>query len=531
MRRLCPIALLVAGVLLPAGCRPRYVPPPALPGSATRSPPHAVHSAVAAPAPPADRDADPPAEAPLGDASTPRIASRTLPNGLGLGVITRRKLPLVSLRLVVRAGRASDGARPGVAELTARLLAASGAGRWNRRQLARRIESLGGSLQVHVDPDATWLGLDVGLDQLDRALELLSAIAMQPRFLPATFHSIRQRAQDAATANAATDPHGVIRQALVRRLFELRVGVDPYAHGAASAGEIGRLSLDDCRGWQRAHFVPAEATLIVAGDVKADDVERATQSAFAHWKGSAPAEPEPTAALAPDRVEIDVIDRPGALRSDIAIATLGPDPDSPHRAALLGAVELLGGGSGRLARGLRDRKHLIQGIDAQVDALAHGPALIVFSAQSRTEHTAEAVEGILDAMGSLGSALPTDDEVDVAMRALVEHRARQLETVRGLARMGRRLAELGLPDDGDRKLDDALRGLDPHAVNAAAQLFLRRGHVRIVVGGDAKRVAAALAHFGPVHLVNPAHDFTVIRSLPADPSAPLVIAPVKARTK
>ncbi len=519
-------ALVTAGLLLPAGCRPRYVEPP--PQSGPESPRAAKHSAASgvpgvssAKAP--DLDAHPPAEAPLGDATLPAVSSRTLPNGLGLRVMPRRTLPLVSVRLVVRAGRARDGAKPGVAQLTAQLLAASGAGRWTRRKLAARIESLGGRLGVGTDRDATWLGLDVTRDHLDSALDLIAALATQPRFLPATFQRVKQRAQDAVRARRAAHPGDSMQQALVRRLFELPVGVSPYAHGRASADELGALSLADCRRWYHAEFVPGNAVLVVAGDVGSDDVARSAGAAFARWKGHPVSAPTPTAALPPDRVEVDVIDRPASRHSDIVVGTLGPDRDSSRWAALLGAVELLGGESGRLSHGLSGRRHLATQVSARVEPMAHGPALVVLSARSTTPHTAQAVQGILDAMGKLAGALPEDAETETALRAIVERGARRAETVQGLARMGTRLAGLGLPDDAYAELDRALRDLDPRSVNAAAQLFLRKRHVRVVVSGDAKRIAHALAHFGPVHLVNPAHDYTVIRSLPADPAAPLVI--------
>ncbi len=519
--------LLVGGSLLAAGCQPRYVEAPARPAPRSPAPvqPKALASASAKP----DRDAKPPAEAPLGDASLPAVSSRTLPGGLGLRVIARRELPLVSVRLVVRAGIASDADKPGVAELTARLLASSGAGRWTRPKLAARIESLGNRLQVHVDRDATWLGLDVTRDHLDSALDLMAAIATQPRWQPTAFLHIRQRTADAAAARVAADPRGAMRKLLQRRLFELPVGVDPYAHGYASADEIAARSLADCRSWRHDNFAPDRAVLVVAGDVHADDVARSAQAAFARWKGHAAARTEPNAALAPDRVEVDVIDRPKSHDSRIAVATLGPGRDSPRWAGLLAAVELVGGASGRLARDLRDRRHLVQQVDARVQPMAHGPALIVVSANSRTPHTAQAVQGILEAFGKFAGGLPDDAEVDTAMRALVERSLRQTQTVQGLARMGRQLAKLGLPDESYQDLDRSLRDLDPAAVNAAAQLFLRARHVRIVVSGDASRVAHALARFGPVHIVDPARGFTVTRSLPADPSAPLAIPPRKTR--
>ena len=100
-------------------------------------------SSVAPPPAPKDPLAEPPASGVTPSAAFPAIARRTLSNGLEIAVVSRKTLPIVELRLLLRSGTASDGPKPGVAAVAGELTKAGGAGPWNAEALLERAESLG----------------------------------------------------------------------------------------------------------------------------------------------------------------------------------------------------------------------------------------------------------------------------------------------------------------------------------------------------------------------------------------------------
>ena len=163
-------------------------------------------ASVAAPLPPKDPLADPPASGVTPSAAFPSIARRTLSNGLEIAVVSRKTLPIVELRLLFRSGTASDGAKPGVAAVAGELTKAGGAGPWNSEALLERAESLGADLSVITDRDATRISLGVTTGDLEPALEIMSAVASKPRFDAKEFGKLRtreiERAQAAAKSSA-----------------------------------------------------------------------------------------------------------------------------------------------------------------------------------------------------------------------------------------------------------------------------------------------------------------------------------------
>ncbi|TMQ69193.1 MAG: insulinase family protein, partial [Candidatus Eisenbacteria bacterium] len=78
----------------------------------------------------------------------PPVTRARLPNGLTVLVVPTHRLPLVDLRLVVRAGSVNDPpGKEGLADLTTSLMTQGAAGR-DARAIAEDIAFVGGSLDA-----------------------------------------------------------------------------------------------------------------------------------------------------------------------------------------------------------------------------------------------------------------------------------------------------------------------------------------------------------------------------------------------
>src|SRR5690606_7134139 len=119
---------------------------------------------------------------PMRPSPFPPIARGTLPNGLELAVVEARALPIVQVRLVVRAGTATDGEMSGLARLTALWLREGGTKALPSDVLLERIESLGANLSVRVGADAVVFAMAVPRRHVEEALSLLGQVVLEPRF-------------------------------------------------------------------------------------------------------------------------------------------------------------------------------------------------------------------------------------------------------------------------------------------------------------------------------------------------------------
>lgn len=500
MKRLSSLALVLALGCAPAATTPAPVAKPVTPTAA----PVAAATAPATLAPP------PRGIAP--SAPFPSIRHIELENGLGLRVVERHTNPIIELRLVLRSGSATDENKPGLADVAGELLKAGGAGPYSPEKLVQRADALGTDLRVLTDRDSTRISLSVTTGDLDSALEILSAVALKPRFAPVEFQKLRTREIEHRKSAARGSASWVASMILYRELYEMPIGVHPYSRYDATPAELAALTLADCRAWHQKHFVPSNANLVIVGDVTPEAVEAGAKKWFGGWKGAeAPtvAFPRP---LPPKQTDVYLIDRPGSAQSQIYVGVLGTERGSPDWPAMLAANQILGGGvAGRLFLDVREKRSLAYGTASSLLDAANGPVPIVLSAGTQTPKTAAAVEALLENMRLMANQAPTQEELDGAVRYMVDGFVFRLETVGSVADLTSQLYVQHLSDDYFDENRKALRGLELNQVASTAAQYLKRTPV-IVVAGDAQALGQELTKFGPVAVLDPDQSFSLKKS-------------------
>jgi len=124
----------------------------------------------------------PPVPLPAREMNFPPYELRTLSNGLQIVVVQHHEQPVVTLRLLVRAGAAADPEKKqGTAVLTAALLD-QGTTTRSAAQIADTIDTVGGGLGTGAGTDLSYANVLVMKDSLGLGFELLNDVARNPAF-------------------------------------------------------------------------------------------------------------------------------------------------------------------------------------------------------------------------------------------------------------------------------------------------------------------------------------------------------------
>jgi zinc protease len=504
MKRLA--SLLTCSLL---ACSGAPAPQPVAPKPLVVAPP------PAAPAPAKDPLSDAPPSGITPSAAFPTIARRTLSNGLEIAVVSRKTLPIVELRLLFHSGVSSDGANPGLAVVAGELTKAGGAGRWNAQALLERAESLGADLNVLTDRDSTRLSLGVTSADVDSALDVLSAMAMKPRFDATEFNKLRTREIESASAAAKSSAGYAAAMILYRELFEVPTAIHPYSRYAPLPAELQKLTLADCKAWHRQHMTPKNALLIAAGDIDVDELAKSAERAFAGWKGEKPEDPRFTQPMPEAERHLYLVDRPGSGQAQVMVGRLGPDRQTPDFPSIAVLNQVLGGGvAGRLFLDVREKRSLAYSTGSSVEEPAHSPMPIVLSAGTQTSKAPQTVQALLDNLERMGKSPPTAAEIEIASRYLSDSFLFKTETAGALADMTAKLSVLSLPDSYYDDYRKAVRSIDGATAVAKAGKYFGTDHVVLVVAGDAEKLAQRLTHFAKVIIVDPQKGFSPGRMLP-----------------
>ena len=444
----------------------------------------------------------------------PPVARATLANGMGVDVVTSRALPIVQVRVLVRAG-AGYGSSPGVATLTGDMLKDGGTRAMSSADLLRRVETLGSDLTVRTDLDGTVLSMAVATDQLGEALGLLSQLVREPRFDNDELRKLKARSTDEAEDVARSSGTWTATRLVFRELFPEK---SAYATYGLVPSEIARVDGGAIRDFHRRFYVPKATTLVLAGDVDEATAKTLAERHFGSWTGGEAPKVEPAPPRGPAKARVFIAHRPKSVQSDIYIAMIAPARKAEGGgswAAVRVANQILGGGvASRLFSDVREQRSLAYRTNAQIMELAHGEQPLVVYAGTETGKTGQAVVGLLENLGRMTSSPPTGAETESARRYISDVFAIRMETIGSIADMVVTQESFGLPDGWWDAYRKQVRGTDAHDAAAAAKKLYTTDKAIVVVAGDADVIASELTKFGEVTVVDPEKEFKTMRTLP-----------------
>lgn len=422
-------------------------------------------------------------------------AVRRMDHGNGLTHFTSRhgRVPMVSVAAVFDAGAERDPAGAhGVAHLVANGLE-SGTRDLSAEEVAWRLERLGIELRTFAGWDAASARMSVHRDRLEPALELFAELIRRPVFPDDEIRRLRDE-QIADILQRAKDPGALAADMAARFIFPRE-----HTYGRpliGSAESVGAIDPERARHFHARHYVPGGSAVITTGDIGADEAETLIDRYFGDWSGRAPDPVGDDASHAVERTTIFIVDRPGAVQSEIRIGHVGVQRHHPDYFPLLLMNTVLGGAfTSRLNMNLRERHGFTYGARSGF-AFRRRPGPFLVSAAVGTEVTAAAVREAIAEIDTLRMEGATEDEVASARLYLAGVMPLELQTNEQLAA---RLADLfifDLPADYFDRYPERILAVTRDEVDRVAREQLQPDRAAIIIIGDASVIEAPLRALG-----------------------------------
>lgn len=468
----------------------------------------------------------PPAPGPARPFSFPKFDTKKLANGLTVYVVEDHREPVVSYALAVNAGTVmNDASKAGLAGMTADQLRNGGTKTRTSQDIAKLVDSNGGSLGASTSEDATtvsgtWLKANASL-----GLDLLSDIVLNPIFDQKELERSRQQALSGLQI-AYNDPESLLQMAAPRVVY----GQSTYAYPDSGTPEtIRAITRDDLVNYHKTYYVPAGAYLAITGDVKSADAFAQAEKYFGKWNGTAAGGPKVSQPPAAER-RIVIIDKPDAPQTRIFVGELGVPRNSPDYVPLLLADQAYGGAfTSRLNLKLRATEGLTYNASSSLQTFRSIGAFIT-QTFTRTEKTADAVKAILDIQQDFAKNPVTATELDDAKARIVGLFQLSTETPEAVANRLILAAVNGLPANYYDDYTQKLRAATIDDVRAAAKKYLHPDKTAIVLVGNASQFEKQVAALGPVKTIKATEfDPTAPDLVRAKETAPAATSETKAR--
>jgi predicted Zn-dependent peptidase len=450
---------------------------------------------------PPDRS-HPPAPAPPPQLDLPEIQKRTLSNGLTVWLVERHEVPLVQVNVVVRAGAGDDPAgKFGTASLTAAMLD-EGAGTRSALELADAVEFLGADLATASSFDSSAVRLNVPVAGVGEALPLLADVTMRPTFPAMELERLRQE-RLTALLQARDDPGSIAQMAFARVVFGAM-----HRYGTGTVGTEATLkafSTSDLAAFHAAYYQPANAVLVVVGDIKPDAVMPQLEKHFGGWKAGAAAPRRTPVAAAPQlaKGQITIVDKTDAEQSQIRIGWVGVPRSTPDYFPLLVLNTILGGSfTSRLNQNLREEHGYAYGASSGFDMrLSAGP--FVAGAGVQTDKTAEAIREFFNELNGIVQPIAAE-EIARAKNYIALGFPSEFETSADLSRRLEELIVYQLPDNYFERYIANVQAVTAAEIQRVAKTYIQPERFAVVVVGDRKTIEPGIRalNLGPVRVMS-----------------------------
>ncbi len=409
--------------------------------------------------------------------------SFVLKNGLKVLVVENHKLPRVSFNLTLDNPPYAEGNKKGVSDILSGMLG-NGTETITKDVYNEEIDFLGANINFY-SSGASANGLS---RYSKRILELMADGALNPLFDKAEFEKEKEKIIEGLKA----DEKSV--SAIARRVENVLVfGKEHYKGEYTSEETLKNVTFDDVLLNYNTYFVPANAYLVIVGDVNFKEVKKEVERLFGTWKKATAPQLTYTAPKDVQYSQINFIDTPNAVQSEIALVNLSnlKMTDKEYFSVLLANQILGGGGEGRLFLNLREKHGWTYGAYSSIGA---GKYINKFrsSASVRNTVTDSAVVEFFNELKRIKTELVSEEDLRNAKAKYVGNFVMQIEKPSTIAGYALNKETQGLPEDFYENYIKNINAVTAEDIKNAANKYFLSDKTRVVIVGKAGDVLPGL---------------------------------------
>ncbi|MFA5298674.1 MAG: pitrilysin family protein [Lutibacter sp.] len=400
-----------------------------------------------------------------------------LKNGLKVMVVENHKLPKVSATLIIDNGPIFEGEKAGLTSIVGGMMG-NGTKTISKDAFVEEIDFLGASLNIG-SQSANFNTLS---KFFPRILELTADAVQNPLLTQEEFEKEQAKLIEGIKSgeNSVEAIAGKAQDALVYGKNH------PYGQFETEAS-AKNVTLADVQNFYATYFKPNNAYLVIVGDVAFKDVQQQVTKLFSNWKkGTIPAYEIPKVSNVA-KTEIDFIDMPNAVQSDISVInTVDLKMSNPdYFAALLANKIFGGGGEGRLFLNLREDKGYTYGAYSRIGNDERTSATFKSAASVRNMVTDSSVVEFMKEIKTFRDTKVTDEELENAKAAYIGNFVMALENPATVASYALNIVIKKLPQDFYETYLQKINAVTADDVQRVAQKYFSEDNARIVIVGKA----------------------------------------------
>ncbi len=439
-----------------------------------------------------DRSVLPPAGA-NPSISLPAIWRAKTGNGIPVLGARNTEVPTTTIQLRIKAGQRHEPIdKLGLASLTAAMLSESTL-RSTNEELSDRLQKLGSSVSFGAGNGEMTLTVRALTRNLDEAIAIAAERLLQPRFDPQDFARAKTQTLQAIeqSKKQAASTAQVVYQLL------LMGQNNPVAHlNIGTAETVSNITIDDVRAFYKQRYSPRIANIIAVSNLESNDLLQHL-GAFSDWQGGDVADVSMLPFPAQGPTKIYLIDKPGAVSSEIMMGRLALNYDATgeYYRARLSNYALGAAFNSRINLNLREDKGYSYGAGSYFQG-QKDYGFFSASAAVRTNATAASIREFENEIRNYVENGITPEELSFTRSAIGQRDARDFETPSQKLSFLSRIQRYNLPDNFIDQQNTILASVPATELDTIARKHMLMDQMVIVVVGDRSVIESDLQALG-----------------------------------
>jgi zinc protease len=415
-----------------------------------------------------------------------------MPDGITLLIVEDHRLPTISASYVIDQGPRTEGSKAGIVSLMGSMLN-EGTKTMPKATFDESVEKLGAEVNLNSSGGYT----SALTRYFKNAFTLMGAALKEPAFTQESFDKLKTQELTNLKAQAKS------AKAIAARVDNALAYGKTHPDGEFETEEsITNLTLKDIKDAYGKYITPSRSYLTIIGDIKPAEAKALATEVFGTWKGATLTLPKLPVVANPVATEIDVVDVPNAVQSEIHVINLVDlkknNPD--YFPALLANYILGGGAESRLFMDLREKHGFTYGAYSN---LSSGRFQSTFdaSASVRNAKSDSAVAEFLSQIKRIRTEKVTDEELSIAKALYNGSFALGLEDPARTATFASNILINDLPADFYKTYLQRVNAVTADDILRVAKKYMNYDNTRVVVVGNTAQMLDGLKKSGyPVKL-------------------------------
>ena len=417
-----------------------------------------------------------------------------LKNGLTVYLMEQHEVPLINVSAVFDAGAVQDGARYGLASMTAQALL-FGSANYTKSQIEEKTEYVGANVETFAGREVAKMTASFAVKDQDLLFAIIQDVVTKPTFDQAEFDKFKQRQLLELTQQKET-PRGVMGSYFNKFVFNGHPYANPLTGTPAS---VSAISAGDARQFYQKNFTTDRAAIAIVGDFDTAAMKKRITDLFGGWKTAAATSPvvaEPTVAF--DKNRVLLINKDDARETTFLIGGKGITQNNPDFIPVSVVNTIFGGRfTSWLNDALRVNSGLTYGASSRFSTFRKSGTFAI-STFTKVSTTTEAIDMALQVLDSLHRTGIDEKTLTSAKNYVKADFPPKYESANSLANLLTDMFSLGIDEAFINNFQKNVDGLTVAKTRQIINQYFPKDKLQFVIVGKAEAIREKVKKYGTI---------------------------------